>query len=120
VLTYPPQNNYCSINLGISCKLSLSDICLLYKCQCLPWELLTKPTQQASTNHVLTPNSNALASRLAARNRNVQKKLQASSSADASNTSEYKSFKAWVREHGIIVDDGDRYINRSNIDLYFS
>jgi hypothetical protein len=66
-----------------------------------------------------SPNSNVLANRLAAaRTRNAQQ-LQASSSADASYRSEYKRFKAWVREHGTI-DDGDRYINRSNIDLYFS
>ena len=65
-----------------------------------------------------SPNSNVLASRLAAaRTRNAQQ-LQASLSADASYKSEYNRFKAWVREHGTIVDD-DRYINRGNIDLYF-
>jgi hypothetical protein len=54
----------------------------------------------------------------AARTRNAQQ-LQAPSSADASYKSEYIRFKTWVREHGII-DDGNRYINHSNINLYFS
>jgi hypothetical protein len=67
-----------------------------------------------------SPNSTVLASRLtAARTRNAQQ-LQASSSADASYKCEYRRrFKTWVSEHGVI-DDGDRYINLSNIDLYFS
>ena len=64
------------------------------------------------------PNT-TVASRLAAARTKNALQLQASSSADASYTSEYKRFQAWVREHGAI-DDGDRYINRSNIDLYFS
>jgi hypothetical protein len=66
-----------------------------------------------------SPNSTVLAGRLAAARTRNALQLQASSSADASYKSEYKRFKTWVREHGV-VDDGDRYINRSNIDLYFS
>jgi hypothetical protein len=60
-----------------------------------------------------SPNSSVLANRLAA-----ARQLPASASTDASYTSEYKRVQAWVSEHDVI-DDGDRYINRSNIDLYF-
>jgi hypothetical protein len=49
--------------------------------------------------------SNAATSRLAtARARNAQQ-LQASSSADTSYTREYKRFKTWAREHGVIDHD---------------
>jgi hypothetical protein len=65
-----------------------------------------------------SPNSTVIANRLAAARRRNAQQLQASASTDASYTSEYKRFQAWVSEHGVI-DDGDRYINRSNIDLYF-
>jgi hypothetical protein len=65
-----------------------------------------------------SPNLTVIANRLAAARRRNAQQLQASASTDASYTSEYKRFQAWVSEHGVI-DDGDRYSNGSNIDLYF-
>ena len=91
------------------------------KCRCLPHRGSSQSLQRANKQvpTMSSPNSNVLASRLAAaRTRNAQQ-LQATSSADAAYQSEYKRFKAWVSEHGTIADDGG-YINRSNIDLYFS
>jgi hypothetical protein len=65
-----------------------------------------------------SPNSTILANRPAAARRRNAQHLQASASTDDSYTSEYKRFQAWVSEHGVI-DDGDRNINCSHIDLYF-
>jgi hypothetical protein len=57
--------------------------------------------------------------RLAVARTQNSEQLQASSTPDTSYTSEYKRYKKWVTQHGTIAD-GDRYISRSNIDLYFS
>jgi hypothetical protein len=70
-----------------------------------------------------SPNA-VVASRIAAATARNAAALRKSSKADASYKNEYTRFKAWVLEHGEVHnagDDGrDRYITRSNLDLYFS
>jgi hypothetical protein len=55
------------------------------------------------------PNSNVASRLAAARARNAQQLEASSSLYTFYYTSEYKRFKTWVREHGVIVDNGNRF-----------